>query len=281
MYLWSITINFYLLQMRELIKRILQLNTKKLLINIVISLLFTFMFVSMFPSILEMAEEMEGIIEAYPPVMLEAFGIDSNLFTEFSSFLGAEYFSLMWPILSVLFTISLAISAIAKEIENGSMYILLSQPLSRTKIFLGKYLSGIILTGALVYTSILLIKVLAYIYNIDFPLSSVWNIAHLSMLFACTTFSITFLASSIFSTVGKANSIAIGIVFGGYALNLIAQLQESLESLKYVSLFYYYDYVKALKGNGIGVESLLFFIGMILISFCVSLFVFKKRDISV
>lgn len=281
MYLWSITINFYSLQMGELIKRTLQLNTKKLLIYISISLLFTFMFISMFPSILKMSEDMEGILEAYPPVMLEAFEINSNVFSEFSSFLGTEYFSLIWPILSALFTISLAISVIAKEIENGSMYILLSQPLSRIKIFLGKYISGIILTGTLVYSSILLIKALAYINNIDLTFSSIWNTAHLSMLFACTIFSITFLASSIFSTTGKANSMAMGIVFGGYALNLIAQLQESLEWLRYFSVFYYYDYSKALEGNGIGMESLLFFLGVILLSFFVSLFIFKKRDLSV
>lgn len=269
-------------KMRALIKRILKLNRKKLLIYLLISLLFSFMFVAMYPSILEQSAELESLFNAYPPAMLEIFDIQgSAIFSEFHAFLGVEYYSIMWPILVATLGISLGTSAIAKEIEDGSLYVLLSQPLSRIKIFIGKYLSGFALISLFVYGSAFVLKFLTWVYEVQWSMESLWSIANLGLLFSLTIFSITFLASSVVSKAGKASSIAAGIVFGGYALNIAARLQDSLDWLKYFSIFHYFDYAKALAGGGIDTANIAVFIGIIVFTFVAGMILFRKRDIAV
>jgi hypothetical protein len=132
-----------------------------------------------------------------------------------------------------------------------------------------------------VYASIFSIKLLSIPYDITWSFDSVLTISNLSLLFGIAVYSVTFLFSSLISNRGTVNSIALGFVFGGYGFNLAASLEDSVEFLKYISIFNYYDHIGALAGDSIKTGNILFFVCVIVISFIGGLFIFNKRDISV
>ena len=83
-----------------------------------------------------------------------------------------------------------------------------------------------------------------------------------------------------FSKRARASSLSAGVIGLMYIFNLLSTLQESVEELKYASLFYYYDFNAALIDNDIKIISVLTFIGVILITTVISIIVFEKRDVS-
>lgn len=268
--------------MKPLIKRTIAVNKKTLLAYILIATLLAWMFVVFFPSIHEQAEDFSKLMENYPEAFLKAFGVETeNLFLQLESFLAAEHYSLMWPLLLLVLAITQAGAAIAGEIEKGTMEILLSQPLSRRQIYLSKFIAGFLIIFTFVWASNFLVVPLAKLYEVEINLKSYWTISLLGTLFGLAVFCLTMMFSAFFSTKGRAASLSAGILILMYALNLFASLKESAENLKYFSFFYYYDYNAALLEGKIEPLAIGVFLGASVVCTLVGLFWFNRRDIAV
>ncbi len=268
--------------MLTLIKKTIYLHRKKFIAISSICLLMIWMFVAIFPSIQQEASEMSKLIESYPESFLKAFGIEGTaLFTEFESFLCVEYYSLMWPLLSIILIISLGASAIAGEMDDKTMDFLLSQPISRVKIYISKYISGLFTVLSFIFLSIITIIPIAKFYDIEVHLSNYFAISMLSILFSWAIYSLSFMISSFSSSKSLPSSISAGVIVIMYSANLVASLKESLENLKYISYFYYFDYRAALLDNEISLESVIFFGTSIILFTLIGFWIFKKRDVAV
>ena len=96
------------------------------------------------------------MFKAMPEGFLEAFGA-SNFFEgglQFESFLSMEHLSLFWVIIVGAFVIGFSARVLAGEVEQGTVALVLSQPVTRTKMFLSKFFAGIIGIVVLVFASI-------------------------------------------------------------------------------------------------------------------------------
>jgi len=74
-------------------------------------------------------------------------------------------------------------------------------------------------------------------------------------------------------------AITGGLLIIMYALKIFAGFQESLDKLKYVSFFHYYDPNAALVGNHIDTLSIAVFLAVGIITVIIGAVVFVKRDI--
>ncbi len=269
--------------MLTLIKRTIKDQRKTLLAYIVIGVVLLWMFVAFFPTIAEGAEQFSELMANYPEAFLKAFGVDKNMmiFSRLESFLAVEHYSLMWPLLLIALLISFGSTAIAGEIEKGTIEILLSQPLSRFKVFWGKYLAGLLLLFIFTLFTVFAAVPLAQIYNIDVSFKNSLTMAVLGGLFGLTILSLTMMFSSFFSERGKVASLTGGILLMMYALNIAAALKENLENLKYLSFFHYYDYNAALIEGKIEPLTIGVFLGVSLVCLLPGLFRFQKRDLAV
>jgi len=106
-----------------------------LLVYCITALLFIWMYIALFPSISKSFGQLESYINTFPKGFLDAFGLDAKTFTTFEGYIGSEQFTFVWPIMIIAMMISFAGGAIAGEIEKGTIEILLSEPISRLKIF--------------------------------------------------------------------------------------------------------------------------------------------------
>ena len=239
---------------------------------------FLWMYVGMFPGIKEQSATMMKLLESYPQTMLKAFNIESLDFTHLENFVAMEQFSFVWPLLLIFLLVSLAGAAIANEVEKGTIEILLSQPISRLKIFFGKYLAGIFSLIVFTIISIFAVAPIAAIYHIDYQFANFATIAILGFIFGLAIFSLSVLFSAIFSDKGKVYFLTGGLLVLMYVLNIVASLKESLTDLKYLSFFYYFNSSKTLVHNEIDQWAYVVFLGVAVVTTFLAILIFKKRD---
>lgn len=237
----------------------------------------------MFPTFSDKAAEFDQLMQAYPEQLLDAFGISeqADIFGSIENFLATEQYSFIWPIMVVALVVAIAGSSIAGEIESGTVEIILSQPVSRTKIFFGKYLAGVFNLLVFTLVSNFIVIPLALAYGVDYQIKSYVLVSILGFLFGLAVMSITSLFSAIFSSKGKAYFIPVGILIVMYVLQIIASLKDNLADLKYFSFFHYFDSFKALSEQKIDPHSIWVFLIVVVVMTVAAVIWFNKRDVAI
>jgi len=187
----------------------------------------------------------------------------------------------MWPIILIALTVSLGSSLIAGEIEKKTIGILLSQPVSRFKIFWGKFLATLFYLIIFIPITVISAISLAKIYHIAYVGENYFTLALVGLLMGLSILGAVILFSSLFSEKGKVNFLVIGLLIVMYFLNIIALIKENLDKVKYFSFFYYFNYTELLVHNKINNQSLIFFGFVFIITICLAVIYFKKRDITI
>lgn len=241
------------------------------------------MYLSLFPAIKAQSAQLNQLLESYPDAFYKAFGLDRAdlTFDYVEAFLSSEIFSFMWPILAVIFLASMANYAIVGEITRGTIELTLAQPISRLKVFISRYLTGISAFAAFTLVTTFAIVPLASFHNIDYRLENFLKMGLICFLFGLATYSIAMFFSSLFSDRGKASSATGGVIILMYVANVISGLKESLENLKYVSFFHYYAPGTVLNKGQFVDYSFVAFLGVAFVFTVLAAYVFNKRDIAV
>ncbi len=245
--------------------------------------LFVWMYVAMFPTFAENKEEFNKVLEAYPESIMETFGIENAaaIFDSIENFMVAENYSFLWPIMLIALAVSIGGHAIAGEIEKKTIETLLSEPISRAKLFWSKYISGMTLISIFSIITVLSVIPLAELYNVDYNTEGHMTMLGLGLLFGWAIYSLATLFSTLFNEKAKPYFITVGILILMYALNIVASLKDSLSDLKYGSFFYYFDSAKALSERAIDLETILVFGGVAVISTIIAVIIFENRNITV
>jgi len=242
---------------------------------------FIWMYITIYPTIQQQSANLEALLKFYPESLMKAFNVDIATYTTVEGYFSAELFSFIWPLFVIFISVGFAGAAIAGEIEKSTIEVLLSQPISRLKIFFSKYLAGLFTLVAFIIASTLTIGPILSAYNISYRFASFTTIAILGFIFGLAVFSIAMFLSAIFSDKGKVYFISGGLLVVMYVLNVIASLKENLSDLKYFSFFYYFNANKALIYQQIDHWAYWVFLGVAII-FTISAAVwFSKRDISI
>ena len=239
------------------------------------------MYAALFPTIGKLSESYSEIIKSFPEAFLKAFGIDEGLFTGFESYMSTEHFGFVWPIMLIFLISSFAGTAVSREIEKGTIEILLALPISRVKIFFGKYLSGIAALCIFVVFSVLAIIPMAEAYNIDYNVSHFLTMSLLGLIFGWAILGLSMLFSAIFSDKSKVYMATGGIMIGMYVIRIVSILSDKFDKLKYFSFFHYYNAPDALSKNSIAPETFIVFISVAVITTILAAVWFSKRDAAV
>ncbi|MYE47199.1 MAG: ABC transporter permease subunit [Chloroflexi bacterium] len=228
--------------------------------------------VLLFPTI---AEQFEGI-------ELENLGFgEIEDVSDPRQFLQLEFFT--WsPILMTVFSIIVGGALLAAEEGRGTLEVLLSQPLSRRGLFLGK------LAGAAI--AVVVILAIAGIgFLLSAPLVDLKGevtggelaIAPFVLLpFAWFVIAATVLAATLTPTRGRAAGLMTFGAAASYVLNIIAGLAESLSWLRFFSPYYYSDTQRVLTDGPVWQHQALLLVAA---TACVALALvaFERREIGV
>ncbi|MED5429168.1 MAG: ABC transporter permease subunit, partial [Chloroflexota bacterium] len=164
--------------------------------------------------------------------------------------------------------------------ESGTIELILASPISRERIICEKSF-GILAQLAIISGFLWLgIMVGSFLFPFDVSLINVLSATVMGCIFGLTISNVT-LASQAFNG-RKGIALAIGSCLVGisYVCYVLSGLSDNLNSLKYASLFNYYDGPGVLV-NGLNTTSLIVMVGLSAVFFTSALFVFKRRDIGV
>ena len=207
----------------------------------------------------------------------EAFGMDELNFGEFMGYFGVECGNVL-GLGGAIFAAILGISALAKEEKDGTAEFLLTHPVSRRKIVLQKLASVVVqivilnlVVAALTLLSVAIVGEKAEV--VDMVLLFLAYIM-LQIEIGCITFGISAFLR------GGALGIGLGVAIMMYFINIIANLTDSLEFLKFITPFSYADGGYVINNSGLEIKYVLS--GVIITCICLALgFIkYEHKDIS-
>lgn len=215
-------------------------------------------------------------IGAFPEELMAFFGQRGDLITP-TSFLNLEFFSYMPMVLGIM-VVSIASGLIAKKEEEGTLELIIAQPISRSKVFWGKLLA--------LLTSLVLILGLTWSGfaigmtrggTFDF---SLWELSRAFLsLFAVL---LVFMGLALFLSMTLPGSATAGLVSGllvvvTYFISSLANIDEKLEGINRFSPIKYYQGAEAIEQ--FDPKKLLILIGIAVFFILMSWLVFDRRDL--
>ncbi len=248
-------------------------------------LLYSMFLTSFYPIAREVGTSYADIIEKIPEQLRQAFG-GSDFFqggVTFEAFLSLEHLNFFWVIAVSAFVIGFASRAIAGETEQGTIALLLSQPVTRTQVFVSKLVVGVLGIVALVWSAMGGIIWQAHRSDIAMaPLEGYYLFIGVAILFFISILSVSMMFSTMVAERGRAILMGLVFVIAAYVLDVFARLQEKWADLGYLSIFHYYGKPDAIITTAsIDDYRLWVLVGSSVVATVVGLMIFNRRDISV
>ena len=218
-------------------KREMKINLKSFLIWTAILIgLFLVVFL-VYPSIIssENVEMIDTMMKIFPEEMLKAFNMDISSIDTAFGWLKSEGFVFILLITGIYSGI-LGSNILLKEESDKTIEYLNSLPVTRKKIAENKIICGLFY--------IILMVIIVGIFNFigltlsgEFDKKSYILLSITPMFSSIVIFSICLFLSTFTHKTKKTLGISLGIVFASYFLNIISEMGESTEFLKYISIF--------------------------------------------
>ena len=218
-------------------KRELKINLKSFIIwtSILIGLFLVVFLI--YPSIINSAnmEMIDEMMKIFPEEMLKAFNMDLSTIDSAFGWLKTEGFVFVLLITGIYSGI-LGSNILLKEESDKTIEYLNSVPVTRKNIVLNKILCGL-------FYIILMIVIIGIFNFIGLSLSGEFDrksyiLLSITPLFSSIViFAICLFLSTFTHKTKKTIGISLGIVFVSYFINVISEIGESTEFLKYISIF--------------------------------------------
>lgn len=212
--------------------------------SVLIAVLGAF-YVAMWPSFADV--DLDQFLEAWPPALRELFGVESLASIE--GFLATELYQFVWVLLLGLYLAYSAAGLIAGDVERHRLDLLLSLPVTRTRVLVEKFVSLLapILLANAVVPVVIYASVLAIGETIDVPALVAVHVLSVPYLLACG--AIGLVLSVLVDRADVANRLALGVVFGLFLVQSVTAVTEGYEWLGRVSPTAYYDPTAVLVHN--------------------------------
>jgi ABC-2 type transport system permease protein len=227
--------------------------------------------VAIFPSV---EDSLSKVTQDYPASLKEAFGIGELANVE--QYLQAEMLSLIVPLTLGYLAVRAVSSGLSGAAETGRLDVLLSAPVSRSRLVAAGFIATAIELAAVLILTGLLTGIGSMLSGADLPIgpaiAGFANVWPLALVFA--GFGVVATGWSLRTSV-VTGSVA-GVLVAMYVIDLIGRLDPGLSEIRYVSVFKYY-------GNAIedGIDPIAFTgvtLAAVLLAFLGS-WLFERRDV--
>jgi ABC-2 type transport system permease protein len=231
----------------------------------------------LFPSIRD-SDEFITFMDNLPPQMGAAFGIESATFLTAAGFLSAYLFTMFAPMFLLFFIISAITAETMVEERDGQMDMLLSSPVSRTRVFLQKAggvgLAALVLVAVLTAALVVVNPIFGLSLQVTGILAAGLSLWLLGMLFG----SVTLVTGTLTGRGMVAGGVAGTLAFLSWFIDNFAHLYSPLQNIAGASPFTWYQEPNPLlHGLGPGHLWLTLATGVLMI---VATVLFRRRDIA-
>ena len=218
--------------------------------------------------------------------VIKAFAGDIGLdIYSIKGFLCMELFSSLTIYIIIYFIIQYA-GAFSSEVENKTIDIILSTPMSRRRFFISRYLSWVGMNLVMIvswiifiYAGVLVLESVFGFGEADVSLGDVVRAMILFLPFLLSAQGFCMLTSVMTNNSKKAYGISFGIYFGMYFFHILVQLGEKLDFMKYFTIFHYWDYKSIFVDGVVLWGHIAFLIIISAVLFIAEAVVFERKDL--
>lgn len=226
----------------------------------------------------EMGDQMGDVSDMFAEMgsFSAAFGMDQLNFGEFLGFFGVECGNVL-GLGGAFFAALLGISVLAKEEKEQTAEFLLTHPISRRKIITEKLCSVLIqiilLNAAVIAVTALSIKVIDESPDLE-------TLALLFLAYFILQVEIAAICFGISAFINRGGlGIGLGMATMFYFLNIIANLSEKAEFLKYITPFGYTDGADIINNGSLKMEYVSVGLAFTAIGIIIAYIKYCKKDI--
>jgi len=200
------------------------------------------------------------------------------------TFDGAAAFGFNHPLVLALLAINainIPLFHITREMESGTLELLLAHPFKRHTLIISLWVSGCAILCAIIVAALIgsfSATALFHHLSIGIFLKMVQISFNLWLLFALIL-SYTLLIATFGKTGSKAGNISAVITFVFYLLHFLSQLWSTIEFTRPFNIFTYYEPQKLMFGQGNIILDSVVLGSLILVCLIISLWQFNRRDI--
>ena len=227
----------------------------------------------------EMQTQMGDISQMFADMgaFSDAFGMDQLNFGEFMGYFGVECGNTL-GIGGALLAAIVGISALSKEQRDNTAEILLTLPVSRKRVVTEKLLFCVfhLLVTNIAIFAVSILGALAISVEANFGQMSLILLSY--FLMQLEVMAITFGLSSLLKHSGFGIGICIG--FGFYFMNIIANLADELEFLKYLTPFGFADSGHIISEGGLEPISLAVGVALSVAGIVFAYYQYGRKDIA-
>ncbi|MFC7057177.1 ABC transporter permease subunit [Halovenus salina] len=221
--------------------------------------------------------EYEELFQEAPAAIRNAFGIEALSTVE--GFLSAQIFNFVWLLGLGLYFAYTAGGLIAGDIENERMDLLLSFPISRSRLLLELFTSLLVPIAVVnaVTAGVLYGLVAAIGESIDPVALAVVHLLSVPYLLVCAGIGLVFSVSV--DRAAIAERAGVGLVFTLFLVESVVGGSTDFEVLRYLSPTNYYQPTEILVTNSYSVTDTAVLLVAFLVLLAVSQALFRRRDI--
>jgi len=195
------------------------------------------------PAVSEVAESM-------PSTVKTVFGIPENARIDtFEAYISGQFFARIWVMLMALYGIQTANALLAKMVDDGSLALLMSTPVSRSELLSTQ-------TGVLISTNAILVTATivglyfgTFCSGIEINYSRYLSLGLLGVAFFSLIEIYSLFFSAWFVEEERALTYAAGLTLAFYGLDIVGGLSDKLFWLKNLSLFQWFQPQEVLEGT--------------------------------
>jgi len=180
--------------------------------------LLTALYVYMFPTITSEVN-LDEYVEAWPPALREAFGVES--LSTIEGFLATELFSFGWVLLLGLYVAYSAASLVADDVEHGRMDMTLSLPVTRSRVLLETFASMLVPVFLVNLAMPVVVYVGVVAIDESISVADLVMVHALSIPYLLAAAAVGLVASVTFDRADIAQRAAMGVVFGLFLVDSV------------------------------------------------------------
>jgi ABC-2 type transport system permease protein len=178
-----------------------------------------------------------SVLDEYPAELRELFSFDA--INTGPGYLNSQLFTSMLPIMFIIYGVGAGARLLAREEDTGTMDVLLSTPLSRTRLMLDKAAAattGLLGLGLVLFVSVWAMAAAAGMgVSARYAAGASLAMVLLGLLYGAIAYSVTALTGKRSIAIAVAASLAVA----GYVFYLTAALVDALGSWNWVTPFHH------------------------------------------
>jgi ABC-2 type transport system permease protein len=256
--------------------RELRANLKSLLIWSGIIALFTLLGYSKFSAYYN-NPELLAILDTLPKAAVDALGMTAFNLTSISGFFGimVVYFGLMLCLAAGMW----GAGVISKEERDKTVEFSLTLPVTRSRLITAKLAAMVVDCILLLLVTWGITLVGARQYQPDAEFYKFVSLGMLSFFIQMMIYlALGFFLGCTLKKYKLAGSLAIWILLGTYFLSLLVGMNKSLDYLKYLTPFKYFDAAQIFHDSSLQGGFVLLSVGIIVVLVVAAFFTYQRRD---